>query len=155
MPRRFRYLTFVKVVVTAIWLMLLLWGQETLGQAFSTDACYEDDIIDRRCLDEIQGRSDDNVDSLYTVILEGLEQDRQATLEAADVDSVHLQYLDRRIEGLKAAQEAWAVYRDATCNEWLYAYFGGSLARPVMIHCRIEMMKERFIHLREVYQQEP
>lgn len=78
-------------------------------------------------------------------------RETMAALRAMDADTaVHFPEFANRAESLREAQRAWIAFRDAECG-LAYAMWGsGSMRNIASANCRLEMVSERAIELRNL-----
>ncbi len=73
----------------------------------------------------------------------------EGVMTAAFSDAIEKLQSDDARNALRAAQDAWAEYRNATCAIWDHVFEGGTMARPIAANCVMEKTAARAIERRE------
>jgi len=94
------------------------------------DTCAKDDGTDREvidCYDRELAVWDDMLNKSYQTLLKALDKEQQ--------------------DKLREMQRAWIESRDKTC-EFLYHYFGGIMANPMIAACKTRTTGRQALYLR-------
>jgi uncharacterized protein YecT (DUF1311 family) len=105
------------------------WAWETCIGVVS-EACAKDDGTDRQvidCYDRELAVWDAMLNKSYQALLKGLDEGQQAKL--------------------REMQRAWIASRDKTC-EFLYVYFQGTMANPMIAACKSRTTGRQAFYLR-------
>ncbi len=105
------------------------WAWESCIGIIS-EACAKDDGTDREvidCYDRELAVWDAMLNKSYQALLKGLDEDQQAKL--------------------REMQRAWIASRDKTC-EFLYVYFQGTMANPMIAACKSRTTARQALYLR-------
>ncbi len=105
------------------------WAWESCIGIIS-EACAKDDGTDREvidCYDRELAVWDAMLNKSYQALLKGLDEDQQAKL--------------------RGMQRAWIASRDKTC-EFLYVYFQGTMANPMIAACKSRTTARQALYLR-------
>lgn len=134
--------------------LMLLLGAAAVGQEvvdkrppLPVDPCPESKTeADRNsCWDQLAAKAQGEVTALYSKI-QGLIR-AKITKEQGPLKA----YQETALAKLRAAQTAWARYRDAQCDASEQQFEGGSIAPSVRSGCVKELSEQRIQDLQKTY----
>lgn len=102
-----------------------------------------------QCAGQEYKKEDTQLNTAYQKILKLMQSDRLDAEKRHDRDQIN--WTQRRIDKLIAAEKAWITYRDLHCEAAKHEYEGGSMSPMVWASCMAETTRDRIDELKSSY----